>query len=132
MNQKYFSKIVCFLCCAWILLLISISGCGNGNVTTVGTVRYSDGTILDCGMVIFSNDLHQYTGIVQPNGSFELVSGDGKHGLPAGNYGVSVTATDENDQPLVNSQFGSPSTSGLAFEVKSGQKNHYNITVEKP
>ncbi|MDR1491673.1 MAG: carboxypeptidase-like regulatory domain-containing protein [Planctomycetaceae bacterium] len=117
-----------------ILVLIAacfVSGCNSGQVKGTGTVKYQSGEPVPSGMVIFSTDANQYTGEIK-NGTFTLGGVKPGSGLPLGNYKVTVQATDANDKLLVPIKYNAVSTSGLSYEVKQGEKNVFDIVVDKP
>jgi hypothetical protein len=92
-----------------------------------GTVKFSDGTILDRGQVVFSGDKYQFYGTVQSNGTFRLNGLNAKTGLPEGLYEINVGASDDKEQSIIADTPPTPKT----FEVKKGQKNVCDIIVER-
>ncbi|MDR1895598.1 MAG: carboxypeptidase-like regulatory domain-containing protein, partial [Prevotellaceae bacterium] len=104
---------------------------GSGQVKGTGTVKYDTGEPVPFGMVIFSTDTNQYTGEIK-NGVFALGGIRPKNGLPPGNYKVTIQGTDENDKSIVAAKYNAVSTSDLSYEVKTGQKNYFEIIVQKP
>ncbi|MDR1384828.1 MAG: hypothetical protein LBJ67_13420 [Planctomycetaceae bacterium] len=119
-NSKIFSAI-CFG------FLITVCGCSNGLLPVNGTVKFTDGTLLDRGQVVFSGEQYQFYGTIQSDGAFRLNGLNGKTGLPAGVYEIKVGAMDDKEQPIIADTTPNPNT----FEVKKGQKNMCEITVEK-
>ncbi|MDR1923660.1 MAG: hypothetical protein LBQ66_04725 [Planctomycetaceae bacterium] len=116
--------------------MIAITGCGNGQVPGGGTVKYSSGEVVPSGIVIFSTPQLNYTGTIK-NGVFELGGLKKNDGLPPGTYKVHLigeTPVEETDQttPLFAEKYRDPETSGIVLEIKSGQKNRFDIVVEKP
>ena len=118
------SKIFFTICFGF---LITVCGCSNGLLPVNGTVKFSDGTLLDRGQVIFSGEKYQFYGTIQSDGVFRLNGLNGKTGLPEGVYEIKVGAMDDNDQPITADTTPNPNT----FEVKKGQKNVCEITVER-
>jgi hypothetical protein len=122
----------------FLLLLCSIFfvvvGCGQGHVSGSGTVKYSTGELVPSGIIFFSNPQFNYTGNIK-NGTFELGGLKEGDGLPPGKYNVHLLGTqvtEEAEIPLFDAKYNNPETSGIVIEVKSGEKNHFEITVEKP
>jgi ABC-type transport system substrate-binding protein len=108
-------------------LLLTVCGCNHGLLPVKGTVKFSDGTPLDRGQVVFSGEKYQFYGTVQSDGTFRLNGLNGKTGLPPDSYKIIVGAMDDNDQPMIANTQPNPDT----FEVKKEQKNECDITVEK-
>ncbi|MDR1484164.1 MAG: carboxypeptidase-like regulatory domain-containing protein [Planctomycetaceae bacterium] len=121
MKTKNIFVTICFV------LLLTVFGCNNGLSPVSGTVKFSDGKSLDRGQVVLAGDKYQFYGTVQSDGTFQLNGLNGKTGLPAGSYKISFGATDDNDQSIITDTNPIPDT----FEVKQGQKNVCNITVER-
>jgi hypothetical protein len=124
MKRYYFFFVIIFLIC----------GCGQPKVT--GTVKFDDGTPLTSGNVMFINSPYQATGTIKSNGSYELFELKPGGGVRPGNYQVTVSAATGGGSDgvplvqLIDTKFGSPSTSGLTCEVKGSTV--FDITVTKP
>ncbi|MDR1382639.1 MAG: carboxypeptidase-like regulatory domain-containing protein [Planctomycetaceae bacterium] len=117
-----------------ILVLIAvcfISSCNSDQLKGIGTVKYQSGDPVPNGIVIFATDTNQYTGEIK-NGSFTLGGIKPGSGLPAGSYKVTIQGTDANDKPVVPAKYNAVTTSGLSYEVKQGEKNVFDIVVDKP
>jgi hypothetical protein len=117
-----------------ILLLVAVflvSGCHSDQVKVTGTVKYQSGEPTPNGIVIFSTDTNQYIGEIK-NGQFTLGGIKPGSGLPPGNYKVTIQGSDANDKPVVPIKYNAASTSGLSYEVKKGEKNVFDIVVDKP
>ncbi|MDR1140877.1 MAG: carboxypeptidase-like regulatory domain-containing protein [Planctomycetaceae bacterium] len=116
-------------------ILVVVVGCGNGHVSGSGTVKYSTGELVPNGTIFFSTPQFNYTGTIN-NGVFELGGLKKGDGLPPGQYKVHLIGTEitesTDDIPLFDAKFNNPETSGIIIEVKSGEKNRFEITVEKP
>ena len=127
MNNTYTILLAIFSLCVLLLL----SGCGGGNVKAGGSVAFSDGTALTHGTVIFTDGQHQYTGEIQPDGSFRLGGLKAGDGLPPGTYRVAVIAYEGEGESIVGEKFGSPESSDISFEVVKGKSEPFKITVER-
>lgn len=80
--QRFFYSLVLFSACFVI-------GCGNSAVVK-GTAKLADGTPIENGRVVFSNDKDQFMANIQPGGTFSpgrLQDGDG---IPSGVYKIAV------------------------------------------
>jgi flagellar hook assembly protein FlgD len=97
-----------------------------------GTVKYDSGDPVPNGTVVFKTDQHQYTGEIAADGTFQLGGLKVGDGLPPGTYKVAVLGFDTNDKLLVAEKFSDADKSGLNFEVKKGEKNHFEVVVAKP
>lgn len=142
--------------CSWILsaLLLApwtLAGCGS-NVKTVpvsGKVKYTDGTPVTKGVIVFQNSSQpsiEARGVIQPDGSFTLTTETEGDGAPPGTYKVYFADSGSNEalednpntpqdeslpQPLFGQQYMSPDTSGITKEV-TGASNFDDIQVGKP
>jgi hypothetical protein len=108
-------------------LLLTVCGCNSNLLPVGGTVKFSDGQFLDRGQVILSGEKYQFYGTIQSNGVFHLNGLNAKTGLPSGSYKISVGATDDNDQSMIEDVSPVPDV----FEVVKGRDNTCNITVER-
>jgi hypothetical protein len=121
-------------------MLVIVAGCGSGLQPVRGTVTLQDGKPAAGSQVVFEGGPVGKSvtarGDVMSDGSYELGTYKPGDGIPPGMYKVQV-----NPPPMVNAEaayvspfnakFSSFQTSGLEFEVKSGQKNEYAIKVTK-
>ena len=115
-----------------LLVLASCYGCGESQIKATGTVKFDDGTPLNCGTVVFATPQFQYTGHLEQDGSFRLGGLVEKGGLPAGSYKVSIQNAIVNDQLIIPIKYTSDVTSGLSFEItKESAKNPLPITLNK-
>jgi ABC-type sugar transport system substrate-binding protein len=132
------------------LVLVAVVGCGTEGFNSVtGTVKFSDGTPLTRGLIIFSSETVSPRGSIEPDGKFTLYTGE-KPGAPAGRYKVFFSNVDTADGYvpaeeeaareaaeaagtglLIDRKFLSIETSGIEQEVKAGS-NKFDIIVEKP
>ena len=124
--MRFFSCVIC------LLLLIVLSGCGSDHVAGTGTVKYDSGEPVPGGTVVFKTVQHQYQGEIAADGSFQLGGLKPGDGLPPETYKVAVLGFDTDDRPLVAAKFTDAEKSGLSFEVKKGEKNHFEVVVKKP
>lgn len=117
-----------------------LSGCGSNGIKAGGTVKFSDGSPLTCGTVLFENESSQYVGHIKPDGSFVVSGLKEGDGLPAGTYKVAISGAaeyvadaegNETEKFLINPKYISTSTSDLAFDI-SPENKKIEITVEKP
>jgi len=115
-----------------LFLLVVLSGCSSNQVPGSGTVKYDSGEPLQNGTVVFKTGQHQYTGEIGTDGTFQLGGLKDGDGLPPGTYKVAVLGFDTNDNLLVSEKFSDANRSGLSFEVKKGEKNHFEVVVAKP
>jgi len=123
-----------------LLLLLFLTGC-SGNVKVSGKVQFSDGSPLTSGIVTFDDGKNNFSGKVQPDGSFSIGQLRDGQGIPKGKYKAVIgdafieTIVDENKPPvieyLVDNKYSSPSTSGFEFDI-TGKKTDIVLTVEKP
>lgn len=81
---------LCVLCSAVLLTM----GCGGDGKTThkvTGTVKFSDGSPLTKGTVVFASDMTSAQGGIQSDGSYALGTYGVDDGAPAGSYKVFLT-----------------------------------------
>lgn len=118
----------------WVCLcVLPLCGCGNGNVKATGMVAFDDGSPLTTGIVVFKSSQHQYTGLVNQDGSFKLGGINVGDGLPAGQYKVVLqNAIDAQEKPLVNEKFSSTEATPISFEITPETKMPLRIVVERP
>lgn len=127
---------------ASILIALALSfciGCGGGSPVS-GTVKFSDGTPLDTGRVMFESSSHSYMGSLGPQGKYTILGNQGKSGIPNGEYSVYIQAAEKADpnvtdpdappMQLIDKKFTNKNTSDLKCQVKG--KTVFDITVEKP
>jgi hypothetical protein len=129
-------------CCAGILLLAMLAGCGGGQESTVtGTVTF-DGQPLTTGAVTFHplSEGPLAIGQIDAAGAYSLSTGN-EEGLAAGDYRVTVVATGpmpeptpQNPEPLpellIPAKYGASETAGLQFTVRPGS-NHIDIPLAR-
>jgi hypothetical protein len=122
------------------LLGVALAGCGGGKSPVRGTVTLDDGSPLPKGMVVFERSgggaAITARGEIQPDGHYELSTDKPGDGVPPGKYRVLINSMDLSDVPdeKKNLPFAIKylkfETSGLEYEVKSGQ-NDYQIKLDR-
>ncbi|MDR1491797.1 MAG: hypothetical protein LBT05_03625 [Planctomycetaceae bacterium] len=136
--MKFYSLIVSLSC----LLLV---GCNNGTKIT-GTIKFSDGTPVTKGQVVFDNGNNSYFGAISSAGTYVTGGNQTVEGIPNGSYKVWLAGTETADNKTgangtitsytvtqtVAKKFTSLNTTDLKFEVKPGGAKTFDITVEKP
>ncbi|MDR1382735.1 MAG: hypothetical protein LBJ67_02635 [Planctomycetaceae bacterium] len=136
--MKFGSLIVLLFCLFCI-------GCDHGTKIS-GTVKFSDGTPVTKGQVVFDNGTNSYFGAISSNGSYITGGNKTVEGIPNGNYKIWFAGTETTDNKTgadgtitsytvtqtVAKKYTSPNTTDLKFEVKSSGATTFDITVEKP
>ena len=132
---------------ALVLAFSLLMVCGCGNKTKIsGTVKYSDGTPVTKGNVVFDTGVDSFFGKINNDGTYVTGGTKEVEGIPSGTYKVWLSATEssENTQradgtvgaysttPTVAKKYTSPNSTDLTFEVKSGGPRAFDIVVEKP
>ena len=127
------------LFCLFALAVVTgfVAGCGGSGTSVTGTVKYSDGTPVPAGMVMFTGEKYSATGEIKADGTYEMGSLRPGDGVPAGKYQVSIggeaVGSDYEKKPaLVDKKFTDPSTSGLEVTIEEGASKEFPIVVEKP
>jgi hypothetical protein len=129
------------ICVSILLILLPLCGGCGPNVGLGGKVTFSDdGSPLAVGSVVFLKGSLISRGDLQPNGTYVVGSLSDKDGLPPGTYMVYVSGAEkiiippgktEDDayrEPLIDSKFTQPETSGLTLEVtKSTKKFDFQV-----
>jgi hypothetical protein len=124
----------------WSFVICCLAGCGAGLQPVHGKVTLADGKPAANSQVVFESEQEgtkvSARGDVREDGSYELSTYKPGDGVPPGKYRVQV-----NPPPMVNAEgpyispfhakYSNFQTSGLEFEVKSGQKNEFQIQVTK-
>lgn len=123
---------------AFLLFILSMSGCGSGNprpVPVSGKVTL-DGTPVTAGHVTFSSESGQTaTGKIESGGTFQLKTSTDSDGAVPGKYKVGVFVVgkkpmgDEDPVSAAPAKYANPTTSGLSYEVKKGEKNEFTIPL---
>ena len=126
-------------------------GCGGGdNFSLSGNVKFSDGTPLTTGIIVFSSDTYETEAKINSDGTFDVQGfGDDEAGAPPGTYkvwfrnlggGADVSAHSEDgentgkvatEEFVVAEKYTSVATTDITKEVKAAS-NEFEITVEKP
>ena len=126
------------------LAFSAIAGCGGGQperARVTGTVSL-DGQPLETGAVIFTPESGRAaTGEIGPDGSYALGTYGQRDGALPGRHQVAVIAREEASsqergpmrtavgRSLIPEHYGNAATSGLAFDVKAGEKNVFDIEL---
>jgi len=116
-------------------MLVGITGCSR-NIESGGTVKYSDGDPVPCGIIFFSDAKNSYESVID-NGVFQLGGLKPGKGIPAGTYKVHIMGTLPAEgtapgEPVVAEKFVSSETSGITCVVKKGENTPFEIVVERP
>jgi hypothetical protein len=98
-------------------VILIVTGCSK-NVYVEGTVKYTDGTPLDQGMVAFENDSVFYHSYITKNGKFSPGEYKDGSGIPKGKYRVFVTSADDNNYEHVAKKYTNSKTSGFEFDIQ--------------
>lgn len=159
-------RLVLLSMCACVMGCL-ISGCGSSSTAPVGVQSQVSGTVtndgkpvtLDSRVIFFNKDKGlTLIGVLDSLGTYSLVAGDPKLGVPAGRYEVSLAPpappiiemnqsspdyqkmmsaggapappSGASKAPDIPGKFLDPKTSGLVFEVKEGP-NTYNFDLSK-
>jgi len=142
----------------WSVVLVGtgISGCKKKEppktFAVSGTVKFKDGMKMNAGLVEFRSEAPatkgvKARGVIQADGTFSLktnIQGKDQDGAVEGEHLVIVlppaAANPEDmdapppEQPAaspINERFSNYAESGLSFTVTPGDKNHYDIPVER-
>ncbi len=126
------------IACMTLSVVLTAAGCGPGLQPVRGKVTYEDGSPVTKGIVVFesTDEKHALTarGDLASDGAYCLGTHKPSDGVRPGKYRVLVAPRIENpDQPEqpFDPRFSSFKTSGLEFEVKSGN-NEFPIKVSRP
>jgi len=119
-------------------VMACLVGC-NGQVALTGKVTYTDGSPVQVGQVVFSDENYGFRGPIDKNGHYKLGGNYEGDGIRPGKYNVYLVETvtmapDENGHPKMTThvalKYTDPKTSELTCEVKG--KMTFDFTVEKP
>lgn len=122
-----------FFCLFALALILTCSGCSGGKSKVTGTVKFEDGSPLTMGTVIMEKDNFAGNGPINPDGTFSMGLLKANEGLPPGTYNVAIQGAEpEQGQYLIDQKLANTRTSEITYEVKSGEKNHFEITVFPP
>jgi hypothetical protein len=122
----------------FILLCVSLTGCGDGTLRVNGNITFPDGAPLTKGVVVFATDTYTNKGTLDANGRYSI-------SVPAGQYKVYIALAAVLDEtfvapphepdalrhiPLVHASFTTLESTPLTCDIKkSGMQN---FTVEPP
>jgi hypothetical protein len=112
-----------------------------------GTVKFSDGTPITSGRIVFDDGKHSYFGTIQKDGA--CVTGGVKpvESIPDGVYKIWLASTEKTVDEVFNDKnelvsyntveqvaekFRYVDKTDLVFEVKRGGTTTYDVVIEKP
>lgn len=141
-NNRSFSKTAYAVCIS--LAHLFVSGCSKSNELETARVHGTvtvQGKPLSSGSVTFVPERGRFaTGEIKADGTYKLKTYVEADGASVGKHRVKITALEskktmnrENDEPvksLIPERYGVESTSGLTYEVKSGQYNVANFDLQ--
>jgi hypothetical protein len=121
-----------------LIAVLFLSGCSNGKSPVKGTVQFEDGSPLTRGVVFAQNDSGtlNFTGAIQPDGSFTLGTVDDGTGVPAGHYRVYIGGANLYDaekginEVWIHKKYESAATSDLELNVTGTTR--LDLVVAKP
>ena len=127
-----------FVCSAAALLL---AGCGgDGTYPVQGKVVYTDGSPATelAGYIVNMDQPEQQlgaSGVVQPDGTFQVGTFEDGDGAKPGKYRVALTPPEAPvdmpaPKPVISPKYGDFSSSGLEVEVKP-EDNTVSLQVER-
>jgi hypothetical protein len=126
----------------FLFVTLTIFGCGGGGTVITGSVKYTDGTPVTLGQVVFDNGVKSYFGQIRADGTYSSGGNKAVEGIPDGSYKIWLSGTidgsaegndpDYSGRLTIAKKYISPATTDLTFEVKSGGTKVFDITVEKP
>lgn len=140
MMQAFARPSSIFPWCAAGLMVLVLPGCGPRLETVRGKAVLANGQPATGSQVVFEGEFEgkpiTARGDVREDGTFEMSTYAPGDGVPPGKYRVQV-----NPPPVVNadapasipfsSKYLNFQTSGLEFEVKSGQTNELSLRLER-
>ncbi|PHR86151.1 MAG: hypothetical protein COA78_38280 [Blastopirellula sp.] len=118
------------------LMFVGCGGSGDGGFNVTGSVKFSDGTPLNTGRVIFTSDAGESFGNIQSDGTVVIGELDG--GVPAGTYTAIVSADETTEGSGKDGDYGTSvslvAENSTSIEVKGNMTggDAFTITVEKP
>lgn len=126
------------------LVMSVVSGCGPvAAIPVSGTVKYSDGSIPQGEVVVVrfeplglgegKGGNKAASGDITQDGSFQLSTLNPNDGAFPGEYKVtfSVFKTYRGRESLIDPKFTMGATTPFQVSVKSGEKNHFEFTIER-
>lgn len=128
------------LIAAVCVIAACIGGCSRSGLHPVsGRVAFADGSPVPTGRVVVSyGDGKASWGTIKPDGSFTIGTLKQADGMRPGTYRVAIkdayVEVEKNGEtvaePVVDTRFADPATSGLEFQVP--EQTTWEIVVEKP
>ncbi|MFM9966543.1 MAG: carboxypeptidase regulatory-like domain-containing protein [Planctomycetaceae bacterium] len=126
--------------------LLLLAGCGSRGPRTYpvsGEIVFEDGVALQSGLIEFTAVEPEISssGRIGPDGSFRLTTINDGDGAVAGEHRA-IVITSSGDGLVTHShdaktmrrpakKFANYKTSGLRFTVKPGEKNHFQVVIER-
>ena len=126
------SRLTQYVCLFLVVTVAATVGC-SGNVQSVGTVKFDNGSPLSEGRIHFSTPQYEYFSALKSDGTFSIWAVTEGDGLPPGQYQVHLefpAILDRGAYP-VDQKFTAPNTSEWAADVKPNGKNRFNFIVTK-
>lgn len=106
------------------------AGCGTGNPSVSGNVKFEDGSPLTVGIITFDSGTYSSHADIGADGSFTI-----EGGLPADSYKITLggdaMGSYDDPTPMVQKSYGNYDTTDLEQEVKSSG-NEIEVVVKKP
>ncbi|MDR1483471.1 MAG: carboxypeptidase-like regulatory domain-containing protein [Planctomycetaceae bacterium] len=124
------------------LQLIFVAGCSQ-NINVSGHVTFSDGEPVSFGSVVFETPKNCFSARLNDKGFYSVGDTKDGAGIPAGEYKIWLSGTDEeiktgkneNDEiiskPRIHKKYTRPDSSGLTFEVKRGGEPNFDFKIER-
>lgn len=118
-----------------LLFLLSLVGCSK-YVGVDGTVKWSDGSPLTEGTIIFEGATHSALGDIQKDGTFKMGMVKPGEGMPPGDYKVTIAGGEgalvaPSGKPLYDPKFANPKETPLTATVVSGKNAPFEFTVAR-
>jgi len=113
---------------------LSIAGCGDGTKTynVTGTVKFTDGSPLTTGTVIFAGENVASQGEIQPDGSYALGTNAADDGAPAGSYKVFLAGPIfEAEGDAAPEEDAGEDTGAGQVETEDGETEEYDATYSE-
>lgn len=126
----------------FLLLVLTLNGCGGGKQKLTGTVTFSDdGSPVKAGTVILTSEGKSGRGDIADDGKFTIGFESEKDGIPkGGTYKVTIvnaleeTGTDRSGMPimtpLIDPKYSDPNKSGFTFTA-DGKTKALDLKVDR-
>ena len=121
-----------------VMATVTFVGCSD-RVAVTGTVTYADGSPVQVGQVVFTDDKLAFRGSLDQNGAYKLGGIKNGDGITPGRYQIylidtETTETDEkgNTRAIkhVAQKYLDPETSEITCEIKG--KMDFDFEVKRP